>query len=559
MKKFARILAIMMVLAMTLALAAPAMAADIGSGTGTITISNAIPGQEYTIYRIADLESVSGTNISYTVNKYWMEFFTKSEVGVTVNATADPNVFYLGSHAIQQDQYAAIAALAVQHAQADANLANTPAKTIAAPESATEKTVEVKFENLPLGYYVIDTSTGTLCALTHTNSNLTLLEKNGTPGIEKYVQEDSTPNEWQYSNDTEFNTAVPFRIIVTKQAGAVNYVVGDKLSEGFTWDAATSGMKVIFNAYNGGNAAYEGISGTDYIVHTNPGADKADEWIATLTSLVGTENAQLLKDYTFVIELKNHAVQNVANGKTIDITYSAVLNDKAKVGVEGNPNEATLSYGNDPRSLLEPVQTKTYVWEFDVLKYTTNSANAKIPLAGATFCLYTQDPYDAQGNLLSTAVDKELWFEKMGFVAGVDTYRYVPGYVHNKDNPDNTMTNQITTTADGKFVIEGLDCGRYYLREISAPKGFNMLTRAILVEIAIANGTSYANDDAVLKCTVNGVEFGGVEVLNSTGVVLPETGGIGTVIFISTGAFLVVTMGVLLVVKKRMGSVIFTR
>ena len=65
--------------------------------------------------------------------------------------------------------------------------------------------------------------------------------------------------------------------------------------------------------------------------------------------------------------------------------------------------------------------------------------------------------------------------------------------------------------------------------------------------------------DPSLGYTVADTIDGYIEVLNSTGVVLPETGGIGTMLFIGIGSFLVLSMGVLLVVKKRMSQVIFTK
>ena len=43
-------------------------------------------------------------------------------------------------------------------------------------------------------------------------------------------------------------------------------------------------------------------------------------------------------------------------------------------------------------------------------------------------------------------------------------------------------------------------------------------------------------------------------VANSTGTMLPETGGIGTVIFVALGALAVICTGVFLVTNKRMSK-----
>ena len=45
-----------------------------------------------------------------------------------------------------------------------------------------------------------------------------------------------------------------------------------------------------------------------------------------------------------------------------------------------------------------------------------------------------------------------------------------------------------------------------------------------------------------------------INVMNSTGVELPSTGGIGTTIFYVVGGILVIGAGILLVAKKRMSN-----
>ena len=54
----------------------------------------------------------------------------------------------------------------------------------------------------------------------------------------------------------------------------------------------------------------------------------------------------------------------------------------------------------------------------------------------------------------------------------------------------------------------------------------------------------------------NGTEYvsGGVQVINSTGTILPSTGGIGTTIFYVVGVVLMLGAGVLLITKRRMSA-----
>ena len=98
---------------------------------------------------------------------------------------------------------------------------------------------------------------------------------------------------------------------------------------------------------------------------------------------------------------------------------------------------------------------------------------------------------------------------------------------------------------DGKVRVVGFDNGTYYLEETVAPQGYNKLTAR--QKFIISDG----NLDAVFNEGVFSTGSG-VHVVNKTGTMLPETGGMGTVMFISFGMLLVLAAGVLLVTKKRM-------
>lgn len=50
---------------------------------------------------------------------------------------------------------------------------------------ATENTVT--FENLPLGYYLVDSSVGALCGLNTTNLAVNIQEKNEVPTVDKKI------------------------------------------------------------------------------------------------------------------------------------------------------------------------------------------------------------------------------------------------------------------------------------------------------------------------------------------------------------------------------------
>ena len=106
--------------------------------------------------------------------------------------------------------------------------------------------------------------------------------------------------------------------------------------------------------------------------------------------------------------------------------------------------------------------------------------------------------------------------------------------------PQNTT---LTTNAQGKIVIAGLDADTYYLREIAAPAGYNKLSADQEVKIEPT-----ASDDGK-TLTLTDVT---AEVNNQSGTELPSTGGMGTTLFYVIGGILVVGAGVLLITKKRM-------
>jgi len=217
---------------------------------------------------------------------------------------------------------------------------------------------------------------------------------------------------------------------------------------------------------------------------------------------------------TFEVVFDNAYIATLAENTVITVYYTAVVNENAVIAGAGNPNKVQLSYGEKPTPDRTPEDTTiTYVWEMPIFKYT--GAN-KTPLAGAKFSLYT----DEDCTQIVKLTDK-----------GNNLY---------KVDPNGTVT-EITTDASGKFEIEGLDSGVYYVKETQAPAGYNKLADAISVEIT--------NKGEVKQ---NGAIVNQVEIENNSGTELPSTGGMGTTLFYVFGAILMVGAAVLLVTKRRM-------
>ena len=108
------------------------------------------------------------------------------------------------------------------------------------------------------------------------------------------------------------------------------------------------------------------------------------------------------------------------------------------------------------------------------------------------------------------------------------------------------LSDVLTATTDngGKATFTGLKAGTYTLKETNPPKGYNLNETEYTVTIN-ANGTvTSAQYDATLK----GVKIG------DTPVVMPASGGQGTMIFTIVGISLIACAGVLFIVLKKRSS-----
>lgn len=207
------------------------------------------------------------------------------------------------------------------------------------------------------------------------------------------------------------------------------------------------------------------------------------------------------------------------------ITYTATVNEKA-IQRNKETNTATLKYSNNPadKTSFKESSVEVEVFSFNIVinKYATGNENTK--LEGAKFVLKkaASGPYykyDAATRVVS-------WVD-----AKADA-------------------TEVTTGADGAARFDGLEAGTYYLDETAAPTGYNQLTKDITI-VLDENGSATINGAASAPGTDHSLTTG---VANSTGTVLPETGGTGTVIFVALGALAVICAGVFLVTNKRMSK-----
>lgn len=480
MKLIKKIAAIMFAFMMIVSMSCNVKADEGTTATGTITINNAIPEQTYTIYKILDLESYSPKeengketgNFAYKPSSEWESFikgenvknkyFTFDGEYVSWKENADPAEF---------------AKLALGYAKENSK---------ANQGSVTASSTPVQFTGLGLGYYLVDSSVGTLCSLDTTKPNVDIKEKNGVPSVEKEVSNSET-GTFKDSNTASIGDTVYFKTTITAQPGAQNYELHDKMTEGLTLKNNSIFVK----------------KGESIVENTN----------YTLKTTGLTDGC------TFEIQFTSDFCDALNANDKITVTYSAVLNEKAEIGnVDKNTNETWLKYGDSKSTQHKPTTTKTF--EMNVFKFYKDKKNSdkETGLADAVFTLSKK----SDGTEPIKLIDKSS-----------NVYR-----VAKKDETGTVTT--ITSPDSGKFKIQGLGAGTYYLTETKQPDGYNKLKNSVTVVI---------DNDGNVK--VDGANADPVKVLNKTGTVLPSTGGAGTTMIYLVGAVLVLGSGVVLVTKRR--------
>lgn len=194
---------------------------------------------------------------------------------------------------------------------------------------------------------------------------------------------------------------------------------------------------------------------------------------------------------------------NYANNE-IRTYFTAYINNKAVLG-ENIPNQAHVDFTNNVGTDYDADSDKPEVHAGGLKLIKTDAASGKL-LSGATFTLNVKNEDG--------------------------TYTPVKFY---SDAAMTKQVSEITTDGNGEAIFYGVAYGTYYLIETEAPDGYNLLSEPVQVVI---NEFSHLPEN-------------NVEVVNSAKFQLPETGGIGTLIFTLGGSSLFAAAGALLVDTKK--------
>lgn len=339
---------------------------------------------------------------------------------------------------------------------------------------------------------------------------------NEKPSLEKSVENANG----SYDNDTDASVGdiVKWKVEASVPSNVnelKTYKLTDTMSDALTWEFANANLQITTNP------STVLTKGTDYTLTVPTDNTAGEKWTIEFTEAGKTKLAS-------------------SKVKVITVTFNTKLNENAKIGSDGNLNDAELDYSNaiyptedpkKPNNNKQPGEDKitdqaiVYSFQMNVLK-VDGKTNAK--LEGVKFDLYSY--------------------------TGAKTN---PTEADLKGSDGKRIAKDLTTDGEGKIQKTGLKKGTYYLVETQTVKTkdgkkYNLLKEPVKVEIKVDYVTETettidkdTNGNVIAATTVKNKTFTGgdtgsagtftVTVKNYTGFDLPITGGMGTVLFSIAG------------------------
>ena len=514
MKRMKKIMALMLAAIMMMAMSVTAFAAEGAAGTHTLTVNvksttpaQDLKGQTIYLYKLFDVTE-SGTteskNYAYTVN---------AATGYKDVLVAALNNKAITASSTDEDIANAVRNIGnsdTKEVQDFANAFTTKALTTSPKLEATAKSEKLgdvtsyTFNDLAAGYYLVYVTGGkeiqsSLVTVDETTTTVNL--KTEAPSITKTADKETA----------EIGKVVTYTVtgVIPDTTGYAEYVykIHDELSAGLDF----------VNDANG--AALE--TGATKVKVAVAFKDATDASTAPIEATLDSKNNKKMS-----LDLSAWVKANQTNkGKEFTVTYYAKVNKNAVVTEK---NKAQLEYGNKQgdTTTTTPSEAKTPTYPLDIKKINKNTSGL---LAGAKFSLY-RTAQDAKGKTNAITV------------SGSNG-----SYVVDADSKNTVFESVATEVGNGyNLHLNGLAAGDYWLVETQAPEGFNKLTDPIKVTITKTGDAEWTvqKNDAPETDKI-------IDVENSTGSLLPSTGGRGAIAFAVIAALLVFGVAVSFIRDKR--------
>lgn len=241
-------------------------------------------------------------------------------------------------------------------------------------------------------------------------------------------------------------------------------------------------------------------------------------------------------------------IDGITNPK-ISVKFDTTLNDKAKVET-GNPNEYTLKFnnGNGEDKDKKSDEPKVFTGERKFVK--TDSADRSV-LAGAKFVVKNAKRTAEQGQYLKKD-------ETTGAISWVKTEEEATVFTTDANGEINVGKLQFTYAVVGKptdinkvELDKTNQLNQYQLVETQAPKNYAKLDAPIDFEITPDSYKSGAVKIDQGKAVDDDKTGTHTEIKNKK-LTIPQTGGIGTIIFTAIG--LAIMASAIIAIKKRQAT-----
>lgn len=291
----------------------------------------------------------------------------------------------------------------------------------------------------------------------------------------------------------------------------------------------------------------------------------------------GTASAPAKDDTSFVINFDSAKIAALETPLDVTVEYYAYITDSSLLeNIKEGTNDVTVEFPNNPNDDNghghQKDEVKVYTFTIDGNLFgNSDYRNSELIKVGL----------DKNGNPIESEINVDNGSTHAaldGAVFGLYTDSGCTSLYKNA-----IFQGTVETSDGGLMLIEGLDEGTYYLKEISAPAGYikdpnphtiviDAETTTVTKEETLGDGckvsydvevvTSYTvtvdGKDSTYTMTLNGPSISSVapgdsstEIVNTKGVELPSTGGIGTTLFYLFGGIMVLAAGVVLVARRK--------
>lgn len=502
----------------------------------------------FTAYRVFDGEDVEHK----LVNPVWNAAFEGLNSDATLVSWLTTEEAAAGATTITADQVA----VHLQANPADAEVFAGIVKSYVEAKQLAGTTLTVGNKNdLDAGYYLIVNAKkdGESTAVENpvlmevtSDGEFNITVKTDRPNVEKKIWEENrggladakveyVPGEgsivnkqWNDVADFDIGDSVPFKLTAKIPAGTTTgydkYMIRfeDTVDSNLELSADVAEYQVFYK-YDGDYYTYT-VSGNDLDVSENGFTLRIDD-IKSFTDF--DENKDLEVYVMFTAKLQSGTVAADGEENKVKLHFT---NNSESTG-EGTTEEdvvVALTFDTVIDKWADVNGTHT---SLDGVEFKLYQVNGTVPADLATV-KDANSSYDLSDEAKAAANLTEVKFTKDG-----DRYVVDPN------------GNAVFTTTGSDFAVHGLDRSTYILVETKAKDGYNILKKAIKVDLY--NTTKYLEDgytsgayqdpnQVAYVVSVDGLNPNGnlVSVENKSGSLLPETGGTGTMLLYLAGTAL---------------------